>query len=120
MTRPANPSKKQADLRTATIPEGMKAIMLPEGMEIETEITLRPLETPAQRAHRHRMEVRQFWVKEAPVHLTAIGIAISGAVAALVLTFRPGSSVEDKKWAYSVLSYLLIGVVGFAFGKVAK
>ncbi len=66
------------------------------------------------------MEVRKFWVKEAPVHLAAIVIAISVMGAALIIAFRRGSSVEDLKWAYSILSYLLIGVVGFAFGKAAN
>jgi hypothetical protein len=97
-----------------------RSLIFPSGKNVAGEIKPKENETPSERSHRHRMEVRQFWLKEAPVHLTAIGIAISGAVAALFLTFRPGSSVEDKKWAYSVLSYLLIGVVGFAFGKAAK
>ncbi len=34
--------------------------------------------------------------------------------------FLPGSSMEDKKWAFGVLTHLLIAVAGFAFGKAAK
>jgi hypothetical protein len=89
-------------------------------MEVEGEIKLKAVETPVDRKHRHQMEVPEFWVKEAPVHLTAIGIAVLGTVLAVVRTFRPGSSLEEKKWAFSVLSHLLIAVAGFAFGKAAK
>jgi hypothetical protein len=120
MTRPANLSKKQPDLRTATIPEGMKALMLPEDMEIEGEIKMKAVETPAERSHRLRMEVREFWIKKAPVHITAMGIEVSGTVLALFLAVRPSSTLEDRKWAWSILNSLLIAVAGFAFGKVAK
>ena len=71
-------------------------------MEVEVEIKLRATETPTDRRHRHRMEVRRFWIEEAPIPLTAIGIAVSGTVLALVLTFRPGSTFQEKQWAFSV------------------
>jgi hypothetical protein len=38
----------------------------------------------------------------------------------MVLMFRSGFSVEDKKWAFGVPSHLLIAIAGFAFGKAAK
>ena len=98
----------------------IRSLIFPSGMSLEGEIKLKDVETSTERKHRHQMEVRRFWVEEAPIHLTAIGIAVSGTVLALVLTFRPGSSFQEKQWAFSVLSHLLIAVAGFAFGKAAK
>jgi hypothetical protein len=95
-------------------------LIFPSGMEVEGEVKLKATETPTERTHRHKMEVREFWVKEAPVHLTAIGIVVCGTGLSLYLTFRPGSSLEEKQWSFSVLSHLLIAVAGFAFGKAAK
>jgi hypothetical protein len=92
--------------RTGTKQE-FRSLIFPSGMTIESEIKIRESETPAQRTHRHRMEVRRFWIEEAPIHLLAVGT-------------RPGSMVDDKKWAFGVLSHLLIAVAGFAFGKAAK
>ncbi len=74
----------------------------------------------AERIHRHRMEVRRFWVERAPIHLIAIFIVVGSTCLALVWAFRPRSAPEDKKWAVSVLSYLLVATAGFAFGKAAK
>jgi hypothetical protein len=119
MTRSTNDPKK-GNFRANSVPETSRVITLPEGMELEGDLKVRAIETPAQRSHRLKMEVRRFWVEEAPIHITAIGIAVSGTIAAMVLMFRPGSSVEDKKWAFSVLSHLLIAIAGFAFGKAAK
>ena len=120
MTRSTNDPKKRGDVRKNSVLPKSKVIELPEGMDLEGEIKLRAIESPAQRKHRHQMEVRRFWVEEAPIHLTAIGIAVSGTVPASVLTFRPGSTFQEKQWAFSVLSHLLIAVAGFAFGKAAK
>jgi hypothetical protein len=120
MTRSKDDPKKAGDVRANAAPDGAKSITFPDGMEVEGDIKLRAIETPAQWKHRHKMEVRRFWVEEAPIHLLAIGIGVSGTVAAMVLMFRPGSSVEDKKWAFGVLSHLLIAIAGFAFGKAAK
>jgi hypothetical protein len=98
----------------------IRTLILPSGMSLEGEIKLKDLETPSERTHRHKMEVRRFWVEEAPIHLTAIGIAVLGTLAALIMMFRPGSSVEEIKWAFGILSHLLIAVAGFAFGNAAK
>lgn len=111
MARPTSRPGSQKDFRS---------LIFPSGMDVEGEIKLKAVETPADRKHRHQMEVREFWVKEAPVHLTAIGIVVSGTILSLILFFRPGYSIEEKKWAVSVLTYLLIAVAGFAFGKAAK
>ena len=66
------------------------------------------------------MEVRKLWVEDAPIHLVAILVLVGSTVLALVWAFRPGSAPEDKKWAVSVLSYLLVDTAGFAFGKAAS
>lgn len=120
MTRRPNSSRKPADFRTMVIPVGVKAITVPEGMDVQGEIKLKAVETASDKKHRHRMEVREFWVKEAPVHLAAIGIVVGTSALSLFIAARPGYSIDDKKWAVSVLSYLLIAVAGFAFGKAAK
>ena len=111
MARPSSRSATQKDARS---------LIFPTGMNLEGEIKLKATETAADKKHRHRMEVREFWVKEAPLHLAAIGIVIFTTALSLVMAFRPGYSIEEKKWAISVLSYLLIAVAGFAFGKAAK
>ena len=120
MTRPTNESKKGGDFRGRIPSEKSRSIVLPEGMEFEGDIRIRAVETPAERKHRLRMEVSRFWTQEAPIHVAAVGIAISGTIAALVLMFRPNSTFEEQKWAFSILSHVLIAVAGFAFGKAAK
>ena len=120
MTRPSNKPGTSGDLKSISIPQGMKAITLPEDMKVQGEMRLRAFENAADKKHRHRMEVREFWVKQAPVHITAIGIVVCTGAVALHLVVRPGSSTDDKKWAVSVLSYLLVAEGGFAFGKFAK
>ena len=96
-----------------------RSLIFPEGMDVEGELQIKSVETSAERQHRHRMEVRKFWVEEAPVHLVAILVLVGSTILALVWAFRPGSAAEDKKWAVSVLSYLLVATAGFAFGKAA-
>lgn len=118
MTQPAPKQRKQADLRPPS-PATSKAITFPEGVTVEGDLKIKPIESNADRLHRHRMEVRDFWVKEAPIHLVAILILVGSTLLAMIWAFRPGSAPEDKKWAVSVLSYLLIATAGFAFGKAA-
>ncbi len=111
MARPTSRSKAQAEFRS---------LIFPQGMDVAGELTVKPAESTSERKHRHRMEVREFWVKEAPVHLTAILIVVPTTGVSLVIAFRPGHPIEDKKWAVSIPSYLPIAVAGFAFGKAAK
>ncbi len=96
-----------------------RSLIFPKGMDVEGELQIKPTESNSDRLHRHRMEVREFWIKEAPIHLVAILILVGSTLLSLVWAFRPGSAPEDKKWAVSVLSYLLIATAGFAFGKAA-
>ena len=105
---------------TARPSEDWQSISFPRGMDIEGKLKVRPTETSAERTHRHRMEVRKFWVEEAPVHLTAIAIVVSCFCVSLWIWFRPPYSMEDKKTAISILTHLLTSVAGFAFGKAAK
>ena len=86
---------------------------------VEGDLKIKPLESNADRHHRHRMEVREFWIKQAPIHLVAILILVGSTLLSLVWAFRPGSAPDVKKWAVPVLSYLLIATAGFAFGKAA-
>ena len=97
-----------------------RSLIFPSGMGIEGEVKVKELDTPADRKHRHKMEVRRFWVSEAPVNLTAIGITVSGTCLAVVLIFRHNSTFQEKQWAFGVRSHLLIAVAGFAFGKAAN
>jgi len=110
MARPSCRSQAQADFRSFSFPKGM---------DVKGELTIQPTETNAEREHRHRMEVRRFWVEDAPVHVAAIGIVIFTTALALFMASRPGNSIDEKKWAVSILTYLPTAVAGFAFGKKA-
>ncbi len=118
MTQPTPKRSKKADLRPAS-PSRSTAITIPEGVNVEGDLKIKPIESNSDRLHRHRMEVRDFWVKQAPIHLVAILILVGSTLLAMIWAFRPGSAAEDKKWAVSVLSSLLIATAGFAFGKAA-
>jgi hypothetical protein len=119
MTRPSNKANKARDLRVSTPLEEAQFFSIPDGARFDAKFEVRSPETPAERASRHKKEAREFWVKDAPIYLLAGIIGIAGLVASLVMTFRVGSSIEEKRWAMSILSHLLIAVASFAFGKAA-
>lgn len=100
-------------------PADLRSLNFPAGVDVEGDFRIKPTETTAERQHRHRMEVRAYWIERAPVNLLAIFVIAGSTILSFFWAFRPNSEPEDKKWAVSVLSYLLVATAGFAFGKAA-
>jgi len=83
-------------------------------------VDIKTAENPTEMNHRLRKDFLSFLVKD----LCTYGIAILIVLVALsycfiVLVIR-SSSPEEKNWAMSVLTSILTGAIGFAFGKSAK
>jgi hypothetical protein len=117
MARPSARSRTQTNLSSLTVPQG---IVITQGMTVEGDLRIKSVEDDREKEHRLRMEVRAFWVKEAPVHVTAIAVVVVGTTYAIWALFQPGLPREERDFAVSILSHLLVAVAGFAFGKAAK
>jgi hypothetical protein len=111
MARPA--SRKE-------IEEPFQILSIPRGSTIEGEWKVRPPESAAERRHRLRKDAWSFWVKEASTYIVALLVMVSTTVYCLWALFQPGLSREDRQWVMSVLGSLLVGIVGYVFGKATK
>jgi len=109
MARPASRAKKQEDIGS---------IVIPQGMAVKAEI--KSPEDKAEKFQRLKMEVWSFWIKEALVYVFALVILLTTAVYCFWVLWHPGSSMEEKHWVMSTLTSLLVGIVGYVFGKVTK
>ena len=99
----------------------VQSFTFPTGSIVEGELKLRPRRDRARRTHRLRKEIWSFWVKEASTYLVAFSILVwpprsiaSGS------SSSPDSPQEEKQWVMSILTSLLVGIVGYVFGKVTK
>ncbi len=109
MTKPASGTPKQAKVTQ---------ILAPSDMEVEAKFKSR--EDKVERAHRLRKDIWSFWIKEALTYVVALVVLLTAAVYCFRVSWHPGSGFEEKKWAMSIVTSLLVGIVGFVFGKVAK
>jgi hypothetical protein len=84
------------------------------------KVEIKTIEHPAEMDHRLRKEFLSFVVKD----LSTYGVAILIVLVVLIYCFRVlvlrSSSADEKTWAMSVLTSILTGAIGFAFGKTAK
>ena len=110
MARPSARGQANVDYRS---------LIFPAGLEVEAEVAIRARESKADRDHRHRLEVREFYLKQA-LHIIVILFIVAVAIVALIIAFQEGHSVETQKWAVSMLTSLMIAMTGYAFGKAAK
>ena len=84
------------------------------------KVEIKTTEDPTEMEHRLRKEFFSFVVKD----LCAYGIAILIVLVVLIYCFIVlvvrSSSPEEKSWAMSILTSILTGAIGFAFGKSSK
>jgi hypothetical protein len=84
------------------------------------KVEIKTAEQPTEMDHRLRKEFLSFIVKD----LSTYGVAILILLVALIYCFSVlvirSSSAEEKSWAMSVLTSILTGAIGFAFGKSSK
>jgi hypothetical protein len=84
------------------------------------KVEIKTTEHPTEMDHRLRKEFLSFVVKD----LSTYGIAILIVLVALIYCFSVlvlrSSSSEEKAWAMSVLTSILTGAIGFAFGKTTS
>ena len=99
-------------------PTDFASVVYPGNMEVEA--TLKSPEDKVERAHRLRKDIWSFWIKEALTYVVALIILLTTAVYCFWVLWHSGSGIEEKKWAMSIVTSLLVGIVGFVFGKVAK
>jgi hypothetical protein len=111
MARPSRAAKKQTDFNS---------IVVPQGVTIEGELKFKPHEDDQEKIHRIRTDARSFWIKEAPVYIVALMILITTATYCFWVLWHPGFAKDDRQWAMSTLTSLLVGIVGYVFGKATK
>ncbi len=92
----------------------------PKGSVYEGEWRVRPPEKPADAAHRRRNENWSFWVKEAPAYFLAILVLSGTAIYCFWILVQRNPPLEEKKWVMSIVTSLVVGIIGFLFGKVTK
>jgi hypothetical protein len=113
MARPSSdPKPKQVKLRDEFI--------VPAGFDIEGKLEFKPPEDPDAKRHRLRKEVWSFWVKEALTYIVALIILLMTAVYCFWVLLKPGTTLEERKWVMSVVTSLIVGIVGYVFGKSTK
>lgn len=110
----ANPSGAEETDQSGT------EIAFPKGSVVEGEWRIKPPEKPAEAAHRRRKENWSFWVKEASTYLVALLILLGTAVYCFWVLIQRDPPLDDKKFVMSILTSLLVGIVGYVFGKVTK
>jgi len=77
-------------------------------------------EDPAERDHRLRMEFLSFLIRDLSAYVLAVLIIIVVLIYCFVTLVIRNSSPQERGWAMSVLTSILTGAVGFAFGKSSK
>jgi len=84
------------------------------------KVEIKTAEQPTEMDHRLRKEFLSFVVKD----LSTYGVAILIVLVVLIYCFSVlvlrNSPAEERSWAMSVLTSILTGAVGFAFGKTSK
>ncbi|MFO0950805.1 MAG: hypothetical protein U0835_06550 [Isosphaeraceae bacterium] len=93
--------------------------VVPQGMTVEP-VTFKPLEDQKERDQRLRKDFLSFVVKDLLATTVAIAILLAAAVVAFALLLRSSSTVEEKRFAITILSSILSALVGFVFGKAVK
>ena len=85
MARPSSNPGKQADI---------KSIIIPPGMTVEGEITLKPAESLVERRARLRQEFLSFLVKDLLAYLVAFGLIVFAALYGFLVLLRRGETLE--------------------------
>jgi hypothetical protein len=107
---PSSRSPRAKDANALVIPDGMKA----------DEITIRPIEEETERTQRLKKDFLSFIVKDLLATCLAMVIIVSSAVIALILLARSSSTLEERRFAITILTSTLTALVGFVYGKAVK
>jgi hypothetical protein len=84
------------------------------------KLEIKTAENPVEMNYRLRTEFLSFIVKDLCTYGVAILIVIVVLVYCFVVLVIRSPSPEEKHWAMSVLTSILTGAIGFAFGKSSK
>jgi hypothetical protein len=84
------------------------------------KVEIKTAEDPTEMDYRLRKEFFAFLVKDLCTYGVAILIVVVVLVYCFVVLVVRSSSPDEKNWAMSVLTSILTGAVGFAFGKTSK
>jgi hypothetical protein len=83
-------------------------------------VEIKTAEHPMEMDYRLRKDFFSFLVKDLCTYGVAILIVLVALIYCFVVLVVRSSSPEEKNWAMSVLTSILTGAIGFAFGKSAK
>lgn len=97
-----------------------QAYNFPEGFVAEGKLEFKPPETAPERNYRLRKDFWSFFIKEALVYIVALLILSMTTVYCLWTLWRSDAPLEERKWVMSTLTSLLVGIVGYVFGKSTK
>jgi hypothetical protein len=84
------------------------------------KVEIKTTEDPAEMEHRLRKEFFSFIVKDLGTYGIAILIVLVVLIYCFIVLVVRSSSPEEKSWAMSILTSILTGAIGFAFGKSSK
>ena len=74
----------------------------------------------SERSHRLRKENWSFWVKDVSTLVMALLILLATAIYCFWTLIRTDPPLDEKKFVMSILTSLVVGIVGYLFGKVTK
>jgi hypothetical protein len=84
------------------------------------KLEIKTVENPTEMNYRLRTEFLSFLVKDLCTYGVAILIVLVVLLYCFIVLVILSSTLEEKKWAMSILTSILTGAIGFAFGKTAK
>jgi hypothetical protein len=84
------------------------------------KLEIKTVEDPAEMGHRLRKEFLSFLVKDLCTYGVAILIVLVVLTYCFIVLVIRTSTPEEKNWAMSILTSILTGAIGFAFGKSSK
>jgi hypothetical protein len=113
MARPSSSSRSKEQ-------KPAESVTIPAGFALEGKLEFKPPEDMEERRHRLRKDAWSFWVKEASVYLVALLVLLMTTAYCFWVLLRPGAAKEERQWVMSVLTSLIVGIVGYVFGKSIK
>ena len=84
------------------------------------DVRVKPPEKSAEAAHRRRKANWSFWVKDVSTYVVALLIILATAIYCFWTLIRTEPPLDEKKFAMSILMSLVVGIMGYLFGKVTK
>jgi hypothetical protein len=84
------------------------------------KVEIKTAEDPTEMDYRLRKEFFSFLVKDLCTYGVAILIVLVVLIYCFIVLVIRSSFPEEKNWAMSVLTSILTGAIGFAFGKSSK